>query len=229
MSWDQGPRHPRQPGSEVHIWRAELDRPDWPGEMELPANERERAATMLRPLSRRRWVAARWALRSALARYGDGVPERIGLTSGENGKPSLAGDGSLRFNLSHSAELALIAVATDREVGVDIERIEVDRDLLSLARLGLDPRAATAVRAAPAAERPRVFYAAWVRREAVGKCFGSGLAAPPPNERVEVYQVEVGPDWAAAVAVAGANPLAMRRYALDPDAGRALRAARDRR
>jgi len=93
----------------IHVWRARLDSTAWPDAAGLPAAERERAARLLRPDSRRRWVAARWALRGVLARYLECGPAEIELRLGERGKPLLADPGSaLRFNLSHSDDLALV-------------------------------------------------------------------------------------------------------------------------
>ena len=98
---------------------------------------------------------ARRALRELLGAYLDAPPEAIALVAGPLGKPELA-DAALRFNLSHSAGLALVAVARDRAVGVDVERIDSRREVLALAGRALEPEAAAAVRSAPAPiERPR--------------------------------------------------------------------------
>lgn len=180
----------------------------------LPAGDRERAERILVEEGRRRWVAARWALRLTLCRYLDDIAaEELAIEVGENGKPRIAGPTSLRFNLSHSDELALIAVTGAGEVGVDIERIDPDRDFLELARHGLDREGAGIVREAPAAERPGAFYRAWVRREAIGKCTGAGLTGPASGEGVSVREIDVGEDWAAAVAFAGPANLPLRRFA----------------
>jgi 4'-phosphopantetheinyl transferase len=169
----------------VHIWRAALDDPGWPGPAELPAEERERAGGILREQAARRWVASRWALRRVLAAYLEVMPAAIPLEIGERGKPRLAGGGRPRFNLSHSEGLALVAVA-EREVGVDVERIRP--------------------------QRPAGFYAAWARHEARLKCLGTGFGDPTlrssssgaqDRQPVAVEDLEVAPEYAAAVAVAG--------------------------
>ena len=204
--------------AEVHVWRAELDAPGWPGAEGLPAPERERAAVMLRPEPARCWIAARWALRGVLGRYLGEDPAVIVLRSGEHGKPELAsGPQRLSFNLSHSGGLALIAVAADREVGVDIERIDSGRNLAPLARRGLDPTAAATVLAAPpGAERTAAFYDAWVRREALVKCHGGGLGNPPPSEPVAIVALTPGDPYAAAVALAGGQLSRPRCYSIAP-------------
>jgi 4'-phosphopantetheinyl transferase len=170
----------------------------------LPGEERERAERIAAPESRRRWTASRWALRSVLGRYLGEDPAAIELRTGGHGKPELAlAPERFDFNLSHSGDLALVAVAAGRQVGVDVERAERDRDFLALAERGLGPEGATAVRAADPALRPAVFYAAWVRREALLKCFGGGLGNPAPRAPAAVADLDVGEGYAAALAVAG--------------------------
>ncbi len=214
MSWEPGPQGPPRPEAEAHVWRADLDAGDWPGLGELPAGDRAQGERFLRPEAGRRWVSSRWALRLTIAGYLEEDPAAIELATAANGKPLLSGNGSLRFNLSHSDGLALIALTWEREIGVDLERVERGRDFPALARTGLEPSAAEAVSSAAAAERAEVFYAAWVRREAVAKCFGEGLGGPPPGGPVEVCPVDVGPGWAAAVALAGIGAPPIRCFDL---------------
>jgi 4'-phosphopantetheinyl transferase len=152
---------------------------------------------------RRRWVASRWALREVLSRYLDESPAAIELALDGNGKPALAGPApSLHFNLSHSGGLALVAVAGERQVGVDIERIDPRRDPLRLAKRALDPAAAAAVQAAPPGDRLTVFHQAWARHEALVKCHGTGLRGPRPATPVVVMPLDLGPRFAAAAAIA---------------------------
>lgn len=188
----------------VHIWRAALDDPRWPGPTRLPADERERAGAFIRAEAARRWVAARWALRRVLSEYLGAEPAAVELALGEHGKPRPAFDCGLEFNLSHSQGLALVAVAA-HEVGVDVELIEPRYDLRALAERSLPATDAAAVSAATPAARTRVFYAAWTRHEARLKCLGTGLAGTPSRGPVAVESLDAGPGYAAAVAVGGAE------------------------
>lgn len=164
-----------------------------------------------------RWVAARWALRGVLGRYLGEPPEAIALEAGEHGKPHLAdAPERLRFNLSHSGSRALVAVCRDREVGVDIERIEPRRDLLALAERSLDPAAAARVRDAAPADRTDVFYAAWAAHEARLKCLGTGLGTPAGDDPVAVTAISLGADYAAALALGGGGVPTPRFYSLPP-------------
>lgn len=163
----------------VHIWRAGLDDPGWPGPERLPASERERYEAFLREVPARRWLDARWALRRVLEKYLDQPAAAIELEVTEQGKPRLRSGGTLEFNLSHSAGLALVAVTGGRAVGVDVELI--------------------------AERHPLAFYEDWVRKEARLKCLGVGFSAPPPPGEVAIASLDVAPGYAAAVAVAGAE------------------------
>jgi 4'-phosphopantetheinyl transferase len=115
-----------------------------------------------------------------LAVYLGREPERIRLQEGEHGKPRLADpEGQLRFNLSHSAGLALVAVSGELEVGVDLERLRPKRE--------------------------QAHYWRWACREAHVKCLGTGLlrARQAPLEPAAIKPIRIGPGYAAAVAVAG--------------------------
>lgn len=202
----------------IHVWRAQLDSDGWPGADRLPDDERRRAARLHSQLGRSRWLAARWALRAVLGRYLNADPAAVELRVAEGGKPALAAPGSsLQFNLSHSAGQALVAVAWEREVGVDIEQIRPRRDLLALAHRVLEPGEARAIAAMPAADRLAAFHAAWTRREAIAKCLGAGLSGPLPEGDVTVSAFDAGPGFAAAVAVTGREALPLRRFEIEPD------------
>jgi 4'-phosphopantetheinyl transferase len=210
-----------RPANEVHVWRAGLDSPIWPVADLLPARERDRAARLRPPHKRRRWVAARWALRVVLGRYLAQAPAEIALCTGAHGKPALAGRSTgLRFNLSHSAGLALIAVSQGRDVGVDVEWVDPRRDVLVLASRALRPAEVTAVRRAPAATRSHAFHAAWARREALAKCHGGGLAAPLPPVPLAVANIDAGAEFAAALAVEGDEAPPLRHLTLEPNEDR---------
>jgi len=202
--WPPGPSRPPA-GAELHVWRADLDAAGWPGPERLPAAERERAAQMRRPGAAVRWVAARWALRGVLGRYLDEEPAGIALAPDPDGKPRLEErPDSLRFNLSHSGTIALVALSAAHPVGVDVEEVQADRDLIGLAERALGPEDVAAVRAASPAERELVFHRCWARHEARLKCLGVGIfrEAPPQDASVTVRDLDVASGYAAAVAVA---------------------------
>jgi 4'-phosphopantetheinyl transferase len=202
----------------IDVWSVDLDASPWFEPSLLPADERRRAARLRHPRDRSRWIAARTALRLILGRYLGQDPAQIELRVGGHGKPALADrERPLRFNMSHSGDLALVAVTPDLEVGVDVEERKADRDFPRLAELGLSASDATAVRSASPTRRAGAFYAAWVRREAIAKCLGVGLGPPPPRTAaVSVCPLDVGHGYAAALAVAGTEAPPVRQRTLAP-------------
>lgn len=222
--WPAGPARPTLPSAAVDLWIADLEAGGWPPPDRLPDGERERAAAILRPDAAARWSASRWALRAVLGRYLGEDPAGIALATAERDKPLLAdAPERLSFNLSHSAGVALIAVTAGREVGVDIEQVQPRRDYLALAERILDPAAVAAVRDAAPAKRADAFYAAWVLHEAEAKCDGGGLGGGPREGVTAAAAIEVGPGYAAALAVAAVTVPRLHEWSIGPPRARVRR------
>jgi len=108
----------------VEVWQVGLTQPpDVVRGLEafLSTAERERAARLKRPGASERWTVARGALRVLLGARLALMPEEVVIEVGPHGKPELSGTLTC-FNLTHSGELALIALAEDCDVGIDVER-----------------------------------------------------------------------------------------------------------
>lgn len=182
---------------EVHVWCFELDRVE-PANV-LDDTERARAAAFRFEDGRRRFTAAHVALRRTLARYADCDPAAFRFATAEYGKPYLPAS-DLRFSLSHSGNLALVAVALEADLGVDVEQIRAHTDVLALARRFLPPEEAAAVETDPPS-----FFRYWTRREAYLKAVGvgiRGLGLPLPPDYT-VTDLEPRPAYAAALAISG--------------------------
>ena len=87
--------------------------------------------------------------------------------------PALAG---IDFNLSHARDHALIAIARNQSLGVDLERIDRKLDAHDLARRFFSEREAAALDAMPEAERATAFLRLWTCKEAVLKALGAGIS-----------------------------------------------------
>lgn len=179
------PADPPQLGAEsVHVWRVRLDPP---GDLRdawdiLSDAEQVRARRLMQEHHRRRYVAAHAALRRILAGYVGGSARELTFTSGPHGKPALAAGtqragATLEFNLSHSHDLALVALAWERPVGVDLERWDRERNHLELAERFFSPAERASLRALADRHADLVhgFFAAWSRKEAYLKARGEGV------------------------------------------------------
>ena len=209
VAWAPAPSAPTLPPGEVHVWRVDLDVP--PARLAalaatLSGIERERALRFRFDRHRDRWTAARGALRVILAGYLRQPAASLDLAADANTKPFLRENDApapLRFSLAHTDGVALVAVAWQREVGVDIEREAPDRADLGVARRMFTADETLALAGMPPALRCRAFFALWTAREAYAKAIGRGLEAmnDTPPAGWTVRQLALGPGYAGAVAV----------------------------
>lgn len=140
--------------------------------------ERARAASFRFAADRDRYVVGRGMLRRILARSGAGPPERIVIAEGRWGKPAISPPSALRFNVAHSGERALVAVAHGREVGVDVERVRPLADVMALGRRVCTPAELRQLTAVPMQHRSAALLRCWTRKEACVKSLGVGLRQP---------------------------------------------------
>lgn len=167
-------RRPALSAAEVHVWRIRLDATEGDTAL-LSGDERARARRLRSAAKRARFVAGRTVLRRLLETY-TGSPARVlRFHYNPHGKPALPGKG-LAFNFSHTENLALLAVAADREVGIDIEHRDRNIHVGLLARHILTPQEAAAFGRMPPARRRADLLATWTRKEAYVKALGVGFS-----------------------------------------------------
>lgn len=181
---------------EVHLWRIHLAgvagrEERW--QRILSPDERTRAARFHLPRDRQYFTATRAWLRTILAGYLGSDPAELFFCYSEKEKPSLAPEsfGQVEFNVSHSGDMALLAFARGRTVGVDVEKVREDFDHEAIARRFFSEEEQRQLAALPAAERHEGFFRCWTRKESFIKALGSGLSLPldqfdvslTPNER----------------------------------------------
>src|SRR5262249_26367386 len=143
----------------------------------LADDERRRADRFHFEKDCRHFTAARGAMRILLAGYLAHRPEEVRFAYSNYGKPRLAAESKLCFNLTHSQGLALLAVTRGREIGVDVERLrEMERDGEPLAERFFSPREAAVLRSLPTRLRREAFFHCWTRKEAYIKAHGMGLS-----------------------------------------------------
>jgi 4'-phosphopantetheinyl transferase len=143
----------------------------------LDKQETERAQRFRFDHLRKRFVAAHAALRQILAAHLECDPQRIEYELGAFGKPRVASaNGSyLRFNMSHSNDLALVAIAYGREVGIDVESVDREINHRALARRHFSAAEIERLEDEPPATRPELFFSLWTGKEAYLKARGTGL------------------------------------------------------
>lgn len=142
----------------------------------LDSQEWLRADNLAREEDRWRFTAQHAVLRRVLASYLEVAPAAICFSYGQTGKPLLAAPSALKleFNLSHSGDLAAIAVTNTGSVGIDIERIRAVEHISTLSQKVFSP---TELREIGTAISPREFLELWTTKETVLKFTGEGIAS----------------------------------------------------
>lgn len=220
----------------IDLYRLPLDLPPWAIDAlwnDLSSDEQQRAGRYLVADARRRFIAGRGQLRAVLGAALGCAPAELRFDSLPNGKPFLLacasqpGDGrmvkrqGLSFNLSHSAELGLLAVdpTGQRELGIDLEHHRPDVPFLRLAERFFAPHEADWLAALPEGQQMTAFYRLWTRKEALLKLTGVGISGglnayiiptgPEEQVRVETWtllDLHPAEGFSAALAVDGDLP-----------------------
>ena len=183
---------------EIHVWRAKLDRPLQDAHSALPClpkDERARAMRFHFDDHRRDFIVARTFLRSVLARYLDQDCSQIKFEYSRYGKPAIAAcrhAAPLFFNLTHSHQLALLAVTGQGEIGIDAEFIRAVDD--GIAERYFSRAEVADLRALPCALQNEAFFNCWTRKEAYIKARGEGLSLP-----LDDFDVSLAPGAPAAI------------------------------
>ena len=179
--WHDPPGVLKLTNRDVHVWRLGLDVSDDIArrfENSLSSDERARSDRFRFAHDRRRFVVRRGVLRVLLGWYLGLRPDQLRMEYNPYGKPALSGQASQRsiqFNLTHSGELALIAVTLGRKVGVDVERLNPSVDELEIAERFFSQREITTLRGLFGPVRTEAFFRCWTRKEAYLKARGMGL------------------------------------------------------
>jgi 4'-phosphopantetheinyl transferase len=209
------------PAGSVEVWSTWLSRPPDFDDLRclLASGERERAARFSREPLRVAYTVGRARLRVLLSSYLGVAAAGIELTEGRHGKPQLVDPEHrwLRFNLSHSDGLAVYAFVRDRDIGVDVERIDARHDLVRVGRRCYTDAERGELESYAGDDYVAKWHGLWTRKEAVLKAIGSGFSieanriealpdrpvlSPPPDGRSwQLAGVAVAPGYAAAVAV----------------------------
>lgn len=169
--------------SEVHVWRCSLQCPErlvasYAGL--LTPDEKVRAGRYRFARDRRRFIISRTALRQLLASYLKQDARTIPFRYSDRGKPELDhSERTLRFNLSHSNELAVYCFSNNREVGIDVERVVAFPERDSIAALVLCDKELSILHSFPPEFRDVLFLRLWTRKESFLKALGLGISASP--------------------------------------------------
>jgi 4'-phosphopantetheinyl transferase len=214
---------------EIQVWRVDLNASaDRIQQLKsiLSADERARADRFHFDHHRDRFIVGRGILRTILSQYLNLPPNQLQFQYGSHGKPSLIpiSDPAVQFNLAHSDDLALVAIALQHPVGIDLEKIRVMPNVEQLSQRFFAAREHQVLCALPTTKQQTAFFRYWTCKEAYLKAIGSGLAHElnqieidlsstlaqlHPLDRVtetwSLWELDPAPNYAAALVAKGCD------------------------
>jgi 4'-phosphopantetheinyl transferase len=212
--WHAPPPQVNLSSDAAHVWLASFDqlaaqRDEFT--QSLSNDELERAARFRLQQERDRFIATRGWLRLVLSKYLHREPARLAFGYNAYGKPALAARAQIAFNLSHSHEFVLLAIAPDRTVGIDLEYLRpiCTEELAALAANFFSPAEQAAWQSLAPGEQRAAFFNCWTRKEAYVKARGEGLALA-----LDSFDVAFRPGEQAALLAQRGDPQAAARWSL---------------
>ena len=234
ISWHIPSGQPPLSQDEIHVWASCLDVAPTASAVfgaSLSEGERMRAKKFRFQQHKSRFIVGRGLLRAIMSHYLQVEPARVEFKYNLQGKPELTrpfDSSGIHFNLAHSEDLALFTVTTIGPVGIDVERIQANKDARELVKWFCSPCEQELFENLAPQEKQLAFFNLWTRKEAFLKATGEGIAqllsqvevAFQPGKparfiavsgdserasRWSVRDLSLGPDFAAAVAIQAKN------------------------
>lgn len=197
---------------EAHVWRADLELDECFQSSFLKflsPDEKKRASRFRFARDNRNFIVARGILRSLIGKYLKINPAEISFHYSEFGKPCIADNHSLQFNISHSQNIALFAFTKKLNVGVDVEFVNPDIEVKDIAAKFFSPNEVMNLLSLPEKEQTLGFFNCWTRKEAFIKAVGEGLSFP-----LDKFEVSLEPDKPAKLLATDWEPKAVSKWSI---------------
>ncbi len=165
---------------EVHVWTFKVpDTENIPSAFYalLSAKEKAKAQKFVFEKDKLVSVCARGILRHLLGLYLQQFPTDVSLEYGTYGKPYVPNT-SLKFNVSHAHKMIVFAFVHHHDIGVDVEYIKRDFNVLDIVDNYFSAQEIKAIHRYPKALQTDIFYRGWTRKEAFIKAKATGLSFP---------------------------------------------------
>lgn len=169
----------------------------------LADDEKERSEKFIHFMHRKRFISSHGFVRSVLANYLEQQPSELKFGKSEHGKPELdniTNTANIKFNLSHSHDMALVAVCKNNEIGVDIEYMDRKNNWSGIIKRFFTEPEQKNIFSLAENQQQAAFFQTWTRKEAHMKVTGLGLGLSPTRFTVSTPPEEAKlidyPDYA---------------------------------
>lgn len=173
------------PKNEIHIWLVNIHQENISINADklydvLDRGEKERLARYIFEDHKKRFLYSRGILKLLLSNYLDIPAKDVLITYNDKGKPSIdksINDVNINFNLSHSRELITFVFTLENAIGVDMEYIDRAKNIMGIAKRFFNQREYNYIKRYSGDLQYKTFYILWTFKEALLKCYGSGLGS----------------------------------------------------
>ena len=197
---------------EAHIWRTDLELHDCLQSSLLKLlspDEKNRAQKFRFAEDKRNYIVARGILRSLIGKYLNINPAQISFQYNEFGKPKIADNNPLHFNISHSRNIALFGFTNKMNVGVDVEWVNPNIEVKDIASSFFSTNEILKLLALPEKQQALGFFNCWTRKEAFIKAVGEGLSFP-----LDKFEVSLEPGKTAKLLATDWDPKAVSNWSM---------------
>ena len=167
--------------NQLHVWQVnfskQLDNISFFLNL-LSDNEKEKASKFCFKKDQNQFIISRGALRILSAAYLDMNAKEIEFKYGEYGKPEFDFNSDLKFNVSHSGNLGTIGFVKNFDIGIDVEKIKNDFDVLEIVSNYFSELEIETLKKLPKEMHTEYFYRCWTRKESFIKAKSLGLTFP---------------------------------------------------
>ncbi len=178
--------------NEIHVWLNYLNVHEARIKHLYPLlsdTEKERSERFKFYKHRKAFIASHGFMHCVLSSYISTAAEEIEFSYGEFGKPALLqsqNPHNIQFNLSHSNNIAMLAVCKHHSVGIDVEYAQRKTDWAGISKRFFTPGEQTLLfNLKDEAQKP-AFFQIWTRKEAHMKVTAKGLSLSPTDFEVTV-------------------------------------------
>lgn len=209
LNWQES-SHPYQlPDSgELHLWLIPLLETDVDLKGHLSTDEQERQAAFHYEADKQRFTIARVSMRSILSGYLSVPPETLCFHYGTKGKPALSSPVSdLHFNITHTNDLAMLAISRDTPIGIDLEMVNQRPHARRIAQRIFTPQVHRQLMQLSDKEFMPEFLRQWTQHEAKVKAIGEGVFSEKVQQKmIECTSFSPKQGWIASIAAEGRLP-----------------------
>lgn len=158
----------------------------------LSAEELARVENMRIESSKNGYIISHAVMRLILKEHLRLSDTVIDIQQQEKGKPYIKHNQAIHFNLSHTKNIALFGISTCEPIGIDIEYIKPDRDIISIAKRFFNTDEFKWLQQFETKTQIDSFYQLWCYKEACLKGTGSGLQGDLSSFAMCAEQIQTG-------------------------------------